>query len=154
MCAFSKDSEFGKSVGKTEDFMHNVFRWNFTPLKGGEKGTIEFRQPPGSATHHDSQLWVTFTAAFIQGAVQWADAINAKEAPTLDLLKRYLINGAVYSGVQDTSALADLFEGKRQLPPGEYNLGSIDEEELALMKRKATEMNVTVEKFKDLFGYK
>ena len=101
MCAFSKDSEYGKSAGKTANFPHNVFRWNFTPLTEGSKGTIEFRQPPGSANTFHSQLWIQFAASLLQGAIQYADRLDARTPPSLDLLKSFVLNGASISGIQD-----------------------------------------------------
>jgi hypothetical protein len=80
MCAFSKDSEYGQGVGKTADFPHYTFRWNFKPLTGGSKGTIEFRQPPGSSSAANTKLWVTFAASFIQGAVLFAEMSTSRPA--------------------------------------------------------------------------
>jgi len=54
MCTFSKDSEYGKAMGHTQNIMFNAFRWNFTPLQEGSKETIEFRQPPGSGSANET----------------------------------------------------------------------------------------------------
>ncbi len=45
------------------------FKWNFTPLKDS-KGTVEFRQPPGSTTQEDALVWTEFAQAFVQGAME------------------------------------------------------------------------------------
>ena len=47
-----------------------------------------------------------------------------------------------------------LFEGKAQLPPGAYNLEELSPQDLANLKAKATQSNITVEKFKKLYGYR
>ncbi|EMD85886.1 hypothetical protein COCC4DRAFT_155019 [Bipolaris maydis ATCC 48331] len=154
MCAFSKDSQYGRDVGKTQDFVHNVFRWNFMPLTKGSMGTIEFRQPPGSSNAADTKLWITFAASFIQGAVLFGDGLNGNQPPTLEGFRGFLINGAIQSGVTDYSALNQLFEGKAQLPPGAYNLEELSPQDLANLKAKATQSNITVEKFKKLYGYR
>lgn len=154
MCTFSKDSDYGSAMGYTHDFAHHVFRWNFTPLSQGAKGTIEFRQPPGSSSAADTQLWITFTASFIQGAIQYANNLDSTKVPTLELLKNVVINGASVSGVSDRSLLHNLFNGKTQLAPGAYDLKSTTQDDLEKMRRKATEMNITLAKFKKLFGYK
>lgn len=153
MCAFSKDSPYGKAMGKQTDFSHNVFRWNFTPLKD-RKGTIEFRQPPGSNRGEDTALWISFTIAFVQGAVQHCDKLNPQEAPTLDLLKRLLIGGATASGMKETTLLQNLFAGKKQLAPGAFDLKDASATDLKVMAHKAQEANITLEKFKKLYGYK
>ncbi|KAI1522055.1 Amidoligase-2 domain containing protein [Pyrenophora tritici-repentis] len=95
MCAFSKDSQYGRDVGKTQDF-----------------------------------------------------------PPTLEGFRGLLINGAIQSGVADYSALNQLFEGKAQLPPGAYNLEELSPQDLANLKAKAAQSNITVEKFKKLYGYR
>jgi len=153
MCTFPRDSEYGKSMGKTTDFSHNVFRWNFTPLGEGSKGTIEFRQPPGSTNASNSRLWVQFATSFVQGAIQNADHLNAQTPPNLDLLKGFVLSGARISGVQDLTLLENLFCEKIQLAPGAYDLKAITAEDLEKMMRKALEANITLEKFKKLFGY-
>ncbi|CAN9355116.1 unnamed protein product [Alternaria alternata] len=152
MCAFSKDSQYGRDVGKTQDFVHNVFRWNFMPLTKGSMGTIEFRQPPGSSNAAATKLWVTFAASFIQGAILYADNLNGTQPPTLEGFRSLLINGAIQSGVADYSALNQLFEGKTQLPAGAYNLEGLSSQDLAKLKVKAAQSNITVEKFKKLYG--
>jgi hypothetical protein len=154
MCAFSKDSQYGRDVGKTQDFVHNVFRWNFMPLAKGSMGTIEFRQPPGSSNAAATKLWITFAASFIQGAVLYADSLNGTQPPTLEGFRGFLINGAIQSGVADYSALNQLFGGKTQLPPGAYNLEQLSSQDLANLKAKAAQSNITLEKFKKLYGYK
>ncbi|KAF2112239.1 putative amidoligase enzyme-domain-containing protein [Lophiotrema nucula] len=154
VCAFSKDSDYGRTLGQAADFIHSPFRWNFSPLKFGGKGTIEFRQPPGSASDADTTLWVTFTAAFVQGALKWGDNLKATTPPSLDLFKSVLLGGLLACGVEDMSSLSNLFVGKTQLPAGAYDLQSLSPQELDQMRRKALEKNVTLEKFKKLFGYK
>lgn len=154
MCTYSKDSDYGRAMGYTNDFPHHVFRWNFTPLSQGAKGTIEFRQPPGSSSAAETQLWITLTASFIQGAIQYADSLDSTKPPTLELFKGVILNGATVSGVSDKSLLHKLFEGKNQLAPGAYDLKSLTQDDFEKMRRKATEMNITLTKFKKLFGYK
>ena len=154
MCTYSKDSDYGRAMGYTNDFPHHVFRWNFTPLSQGAKGTIEFRQPPGSSSAAETQLWITLTASFIQGAIQYADSLDSTKPPTLELFKGVILNGAAVSGVSDKILLHKLFEGKNQLAPGAYDLKSLTQDDFEKMRRKAAEMNVTLTKFKKLFGYK
>jgi hypothetical protein len=154
MCAYSKDSQYGRELAKTQDFPQNVFRWNFTPLSKGSMGTIEFRQPPGSSNAAATKLWVSFAASFIQAAILYADSLDQTQAPTLDMFRAFLINGAIQSGLADYSALDQLFEGRTQLPPGVYNLQELSPQDIAKFRVKAAESNITLAKFKKLFGYK
>lgn len=154
MCTYSKDSEYGKAMGYTQDFVYHVFRWNFSPLSQGQKGTIEFRQPPGSSSLGETQLWITFAASFIHGAIQYAGRLDSTKPPTLELFKSVILNGAAISGVSDRSLLQWLFEGKTQLAPGAYNIMALTQQDFEMMRRKAAEANITIEKFKKLYGYK
>ena len=141
-------------MGAQTDFPHNVFRWNFTPLSEVAKGTIEFRQVPGSANASQTKLWIWFVGFFIQGAIQQGASMNPQIMPTLELLQSHLLTGAQYSGISDLSSLQSLFVGKRQLAPGAYDLKTLDSEGLLQIKKKALEKNVTLAKFKSLYGYK
>ncbi|PVH82197.1 hypothetical protein DL98DRAFT_620991 [Cadophora sp. DSE1049] len=153
MYFFSKRSELGKATGAQKDFAHDVFRWNFTPLEAA-KGTTEFRQAPGSTNASHTKSWIQFVGSFIQGAVQYAGSLNPRSAATLELLKSYVLSGARSSGVQDLSPLEGLFLGKSPLPPGAFGLKSIDKDGITKLKKKAAEKNVTLAKFKHLYGYK
>ena len=154
MCSFSKDSALGKATGAQNDFPHNVFRWNFTPLSEVAKGTIEFRQAPGSADAGQTKLWIQFVGSFIQGAMQHADSINPQTMPSLELFRNILLAGAQHSGIKDLSLLQGLFVGKSQLAPGAYDLKMLDTDGIMQLKKKALEKNITLAKFKSLYGYK
>jgi hypothetical protein len=80
--------------------------------------------------------------------------LDSTKPPTLELFKGVILNGATVSGVSDKSLLHKLFEGKNQLAPGAYDLKSLTQDDFEKMRRKATEMNITLTKFKKLFGYK
>jgi hypothetical protein len=153
VCSCPKDSLKGFSMGKSHDFPHNVFRWNFTPLTK-PMGTIEFRQPPGSSDAASTKLWVTFAVSLVQAAIMSTHTLNSARLPVLEDFKAFLLNGTVQSGVTDNSMLDQLFHGKTQLPPGEYNLQQLTQQELDNLGNKAAELNITLEKFKKLYGYK
>ncbi|KAF4635696.1 hypothetical protein G7Y89_g2385 [Cudoniella acicularis] len=152
MCSFSKNSELGQATGAKQDFTPNVFRWNFTPLSEVAKGTIEFRQAPGSGNAAQSKLWVQFVAAFIQAAILYAGSLNPESPPSLELLRTHLLAGAQSSGVQDRSLLESLFVGRTQLAPGPYGVKSFDRDDVMKLKKKAAEKNISLAKFKKLYG--
>jgi len=58
------------------------------------------------------------------------------------------------SGISDLSILEQLFVGKTHLPPGAYKLNELAPGEVDRMKAKAAEGNMTIKKFKKLYGYK
>jgi hypothetical protein len=108
MCATeaSRDDEEGDQ--STYSFDRKNFRWNFTtlnPERVESYGTIEFRQPPGSASAEDTQLWITFAASFVQGAIQCIEQVDPNTAPTMELFRSFLLNGASLSGVSDLLVL-------------------------------------------------
>jgi hypothetical protein len=154
MNAYPKNSELGKATGAKKDFPHNVFRWNFTPLSEVAKGTIEFRQAPGSYSAATSKVWIQFVASFIQGAILHSGSLDPKTPPTLELFQGFLLAGAQSSGIHNLSPLQNLFVGKSQLPPGAYDLKGCDKDGLMKLKKKALEKNITLAKFKLLYGYK
>jgi hypothetical protein len=144
----------GTHMGKSHNFSHNVFRWNFTPLLNHSMGTIEFRQPPGSFNAALTKLRVTFAVSFVQAAITSAHTLNSTRLAVLEDFRTFLLNGAVQSGVNDYSVLDRLFYGKTQLPPGVYDLQHFTQQDMINFGTKATELNITLEKFKKLYGYK
>lgn len=154
VCLYPKDTTHGLRMGKLHNFPYRVFRWNFTPLTMYSKGTIEFRQPPGSSDAASAKLWVTFAVSFVQAAITSAHTLDSARLPVLEDFKTFLLNGAVQSGVTDRSMLDRLFDGKTQLPPGRENLFELTQQELDNLGTKAGELNITLENFKELYGYK
>lgn len=57
------------------------FAWNFRNLVQGNKGTIEFRQPPASSTSAQSLSWAEFVMNFIQSSVKLGSFTNLKTFP-------------------------------------------------------------------------
>jgi hypothetical protein len=84
----------------------------------------------------------------------FGDGLNGNQPPTLENFRALLINGAIQSGVEDYTALNQLFAGKTQLPPGAYNLAALTPQDLDHLSAKAAQINITAEKFKKLYGYK
>ena len=154
LCAFSKDSDYAKAVGKTQDFPHYVFRWNFTPLAESNKGTIEFRQPPGCTGLKDTFLWIMFALGFVQGGNLYADTLDATRPPTMDQLKSLVLNGAQQSDVSDLGELFQIFDGKTLLPNGAFDLKNDTQGTLSAMLAKANQTNISIAKFKSLYGFK
>lgn len=158
MCLMSENSPYGKQLRKKDPFMATFFRWNFIGCKSG-KGTVEFRQPPGSDGKEDTLAWTSFTVSFLAAAVATADKLVPEKEPlSLDELKRFVQVGATAAGTsQRQRALVEkLFAGKTLLPPSKYAYDIMDpsEKDLAVMIMKAKEKNITLEKFKKLYGYK
>ncbi|KAM7194467.1 putative amidoligase enzyme domain containing protein [Naviculisporaceae sp. PSN 640] len=80
MNLFPANSAYGRSHGKKKDFMRGkVYKWDFTGMLpssygtgdngGAGRGTVEFRQPPGSLSAEDAAGWITLAVAFVAGAM-------------------------------------------------------------------------------------
>ncbi|KAI8625623.1 putative amidoligase enzyme-domain-containing protein [Xylariaceae sp. FL1651] len=130
MCLFPARSAYGRAHGFTEDFVHGVYKWDFSglilPHEGGQgKGTLEFRQAPGSRSAEDVRTWVELAVAFAAGAVDVsADGyVTDTGGVGLDPNKRVRMEdlwwilsvGAQSSGIGDLRGVEKLFvqTGKR-----------------------------------------
>ncbi|KAH9886182.1 putative amidoligase enzyme-domain-containing protein [Xylariomycetidae sp. FL2044] len=69
MCLFPAQSAYGRAHGHVEDFVHGVYKWDFSGLLEGGIGTLEFRQAPGSRSAEDVRTWVELVVGFVAGAV-------------------------------------------------------------------------------------
>ncbi|KAI1487097.1 putative amidoligase enzyme-domain-containing protein [Biscogniauxia mediterranea] len=77
MCLFPARSAYGRASGHADDFVHGgVYKWNFSGLsvpdedgRGRGRGTLEFRQPPGSTTAEEAAAWVELAVCFVAGAI-------------------------------------------------------------------------------------
>ncbi|KUI65429.1 hypothetical protein VM1G_01254 [Cytospora mali] len=85
MNLFPAASAYGKAHGKKHNFIRGkVYKWDFTGMlprssasssssssRDGTmtpaRGTVEFRQPPGSGSAEDAKGWVSLVLAFVAG---------------------------------------------------------------------------------------
>ncbi|KAK4187128.1 putative amidoligase enzyme-domain-containing protein [Podospora australis] len=119
MNLFPADSAYGKAHGRKEDFVRGkVYKWDFTgmlpPGEGGSgRGTIEFRQAPGSLTSENAEGWITLALAFVAGAVSMnvnhlgVDADD--QGATMDDLWDLFAGGAEVLGWQSLGEVERLF---------------------------------------------
>ncbi|KAF2998837.1 hypothetical protein E8E13_002724 [Curvularia kusanoi] len=149
MCTYPMYSELGQAYGKTHDFPWNLFRWSFKGLThdydlprttGESQGTIEFRQPPGSVDAASTKLWVNSAVSFIQGALMSGHTLDGTKTATLDDLRKFLINGAIQSGVKDHSMLSQLFDSKSKLPSGEFEVRQLTPYDLSKIHSEYTQL--------------
>ena len=154
LCWCAKDSPTGRSVGAKKDFKHYTFRWNLANLEKA-KGTIEFRQPPGSTNPTKSIAWIMFAVCFARSASQNSTRLNPSIAGQLDQLQRFVVGGAEICGIQDVEPLVTLFRGAQPLQVGPlHDLKDISKDEVEKLSLKARERDISLEKYKMLFGYK
>jgi hypothetical protein len=152
MCFHSKDSAYANLVRVNRDFASDLFRWNFRPLGDTGHGAIEFRQPPGVLDSKTTKMWITFACSFIQAAMAYSGTFDATKPPDLSVFKRFLTSGSRLCANPNEHLWDFLFYEKKQLPPGPYDLKGISRLELDKLKWKAGEKDITLEKFKRIYG--
>lgn len=112
MNLYDKDSLLGRS-GKAKNGEHFIhakgYKWDFAGMipsdeniKGSGRGTVEFRQPPGSHSAEDAAIWIVLGCAFVAGAVV-VDASHVYPKPdgsggSLEELEGFLYAGAEHLG--------------------------------------------------------
>lgn len=155
VCLCAKDSPTGRGINAKGDFKHYTFRWNMASL-ASSKGTIEFRLPPPSANADQAISWIMFVVSFVRWAAQHAASkLDPSKPAELNDLLQFVVEGAQLSHVKDLSPVRNLFSGVSALPEGPLqDLKAIAPGDLEKLKAKAKERDITMEKYKKLFGYK
>lgn len=88
-----------------------------SPKEGGSgRGTVEFRQAPGSLAAEDAEGWVTLALAFVAGSVSMnmdmsvlGDSNHEEEGATMDDLWDLLVGGAEALGWESLGEVEGLF---------------------------------------------
>ncbi|KAI3320475.1 putative amidoligase enzyme-domain-containing protein [Xylariaceae sp. AK1471] len=75
MNLFPARSAYGRAHNLAHDFVHGVYKWDFSGLLPPDfpshaKGTLEFRQSPGSRAPEDVLAYVELAVSFVAGALQ------------------------------------------------------------------------------------
>ncbi|KAM7195402.1 putative amidoligase enzyme domain containing protein [Rhypophila sp. PSN 637] len=134
MNLFPSNSAYGRSHAKKKDFLRGkVYKWDFTGMlpssmpsasstttKGGEnagRGTVEFRQPPGSLSAEDAAGWITLALAFVVGAMAVGPRLGAggghaeeiQNGSSPEELWELLSGGAEVLGWESLGAVEGLF---------------------------------------------
>lgn len=116
MNLFPAASAYGKCHGKKHDFIRGkVFKWDFTgmlPRPGATpaRGTVEFRQAPGSMNAEEAKGWVVLALAFVAGTTGPAPWESSTEGgASVEELWEVLGAGAAVFGWQDLGAAEGVF---------------------------------------------
>ncbi|KAK0663921.1 putative amidoligase enzyme-domain-containing protein [Cercophora samala] len=87
MNLFPKESAYARAHGWKKDRVRGkVYKWDFTgmlstpPSKGEQqpRGTVEFRQPPGSVVAAEAEGYVILALAFTVGALAYGPGLGAE----------------------------------------------------------------------------
>ncbi|KAK3944364.1 putative amidoligase enzyme-domain-containing protein [Diplogelasinospora grovesii] len=114
MNLFPAASAYGRAHGKKQDFVRGkVYKWDFTGmLPPHGRGTVEFRQAPGSLIADDATAWITLTAAFVMGAMAVGpqlSGVGGGGGASLEDLWALLTGGAQALGWDGLGAVEGLF---------------------------------------------
>ncbi|ETN40266.1 uncharacterized protein HMPREF1541_04542 [Cyphellophora europaea CBS 101466] len=122
------------------------------PYANQRKGTIEFRQPPGSLSFAQAEEWSQFAVGFVVGAMACVtsdheSAVDMTRPADLNALQRILRVGVQAGQVDVGNLLAHIFDEKAQLPNGPFEKTEIDPAELPRLKAKRPVDDANDERF-------
>ncbi|KAK3334223.1 putative amidoligase enzyme-domain-containing protein [Cercophora scortea] len=113
MNLFPANSPYGRAHGRQKDFVRGkVYKWDFTGMMSGGRGTVEFRQAPGSVAAADATGWVTLAVAFVVGAMAVGPqlgGVGVGEGASAEELWALLAGGAEVLGWESLGAAEGLF---------------------------------------------
>ncbi|KAK3374554.1 putative amidoligase enzyme-domain-containing protein [Podospora didyma] len=117
MNLFPANSAYGRAHGKHKDFVRGkVYKWDFTGMlpvpQNGPRGTVEYRQAPGSLGADEAATWVTLAVAFVVGAMAVGPSLGGEGVglgASPEELWALLAAGAETLGWESLGAVEDLF---------------------------------------------
>jgi hypothetical protein len=111
---FPAASAYGRAHGKHKDFVRGkVYKWDFTGMLSGSRGTVEFRQPSGSVSGEEAAAWVTLAGAFVAGAMAVGTSLGGdvgEQGATAEELWALLVSGGEMLGWEGLGGVEGLFE--------------------------------------------
>lgn len=140
MNLFPAASAYGKAHGKKHNFIRGkVYKWDFTGMlpqssspslssssssRDGTvtpaRGTVEFRQPPGSRSAEDAKGWASLVLAFVAGVTTTSSARSASsvmgaggEGGSVEELLEVVVSGASVLGWEGVGAADGIFANRR-----------------------------------------
>ncbi|KAK3393267.1 putative amidoligase enzyme-domain-containing protein [Podospora didyma] len=145
------NSATGDALGRTSDFVHDTFRWNFSNLVDGDHfGTIEFRQPPGATSSSNVISWIMMVVCFARLSCTYGNSIQPQQKASLDSLGEWILYEAECSGVPHKSLLRDLLSSAQPLKGKEASYNSITFGESDRLVLKDKERSITKDKYNKL----
>ncbi len=155
------DSPTGVALGAQPgvDFQHGSFRWNFVNLnEGGGRGTICFRQPPGSTSSSEIISWIMLVGCLTRLNCGSGGVLEPSEKPKLKSLGEWLIYEAEWSKLPRQSLLKDLVRGAVPVTPTAGTIPGMDADAITIdedqrLRWKANDRDVAMEKYRRLLKH-
>jgi hypothetical protein len=157
----SSASATGLALGAKpgHDFQHDAFRWNFVNLnEGGGFGTVEYRQPPGSASASEAIAWVMLVACLARLSCGAGGELRPGEKPQLKSLGEWLLYEAEWCGMPHKGLLKGLIKQAVPVVPAPGVLAGMDADSIAVdeaqrLRWKTKDRNVALEKYRRLLKH-
>ncbi|KAK6217942.1 hypothetical protein LQW54_002997 [Pestalotiopsis sp. IQ-011] len=120
MCLFPAHSAYGQANGFESDFVHGVYKWDFSGVADpascltsnpSPSGTVEYRQCPGSGGADEARTWAMLALGFVTGALDNAGTIDPGEPVGMEDLWWTVSSGlqALGFGAADMRGVERLF---------------------------------------------
>lgn len=138
MNLFPTASAYGKAHGKKHDFIRGkVYKWDFTGMlpqssslslssRDGTitpaRGTVEFRQPPGSRSAEDAKGWVSLVLGLVAGVTATSSAWSSSSSlgadgevwgGSVEELWEVVVSGASLLGWEEVGTADGIFAASR-----------------------------------------
>ncbi|KAK9423817.1 putative Amidoligase enzyme-domain-containing protein [Seiridium unicorne] len=125
MCSFPAKSAYGRANGYSEDFVHGVYKWDFSGLvdpsaclssNPSPSGTLEFRQCPGSGSADEARTWLLLSLGFVAGAIDGEGTLDPDAPVAMEDLWWPISSGLQSLGMAggDTRGVEKLFSGSKK----------------------------------------
>ncbi|EJT76841.1 hypothetical protein GGTG_06755 [Gaeumannomyces tritici R3-111a-1] len=116
---FPASSAYGRAHRKKHDFVRGkVYKWDLTGLCSA-RGTVEFRQPPGSLSAGQAVGWVSLALSFVEGSLRgdtpWfldGDGADFEDGAPVERLWEVLCDGAEGLGL-GVAGISDVFATRK-----------------------------------------
>ncbi|KAH6660836.1 putative amidoligase enzyme-domain-containing protein [Truncatella angustata] len=125
MCSFSAQSAYGRANGYTEDFVHGVYKWDFSGMVDpssclstnlAPNGTLEYRQCPGSSSSEEARTWIMLALSFTAGSMDSAGLLDPETPVRMEDLWWTVSSGLQTLGMADGDirGIEKLFSGTKK----------------------------------------
>lgn len=125
MCSFPAKSAYGRANGYSQDFVHGVYKWDFSGLvdpsmclssNASPHGTVEFRQCPGSGSGEEARTWLMLALGFAAGAINGAGTLDPDAPVAMEDLWWTISSGLHSLGLTggDAKGVEKLFSGTKK----------------------------------------
>lgn len=126
LCTFPAHSAYGRTHGYKEDFIHGVYKWDFSGMvdpsvclssNATPNGTLEYRQCPGSISGEEARTWLLLTLGFVAGCLDCGAALDPDANVDMENLWWTISSGLQSLGMTESDArsVEKLFSSEKKV---------------------------------------